>query len=165
VDHGDDDGDGAGLGDGDDVEASSHAKEERWWRWRWFPPSPEFRSGRIWPPSEGIRSFAAATTSDGLGKIRALLFGQDEGVDKKSQARRCPRHLWVGPTRPGTWAAWATPIWPSWLSSLRSSSLCLSPDEKLTQYFSFYYLCSRSSWNIKDKKKEVFCLPEIKYQK
>jgi hypothetical protein len=62
-------------------------------------------------PSEGIRSFAAAATSDGLGKIRALLFGQDEGVAKKPQ----------------------------------SSSLCLSPDEKLTQYFSFNYLRSCSS--------------------
>ena len=81
----------------------------------------------------------------GLGKIRALLFGRDEGVAKKPQARRCPRPVWAGPTRPGTWAAWATPIWPSWLSSLRSSSLCLSPDEKLTQYFSFYYLRSCSS--------------------
>ena len=96
-------------------------------------------------PSEGIRSFVAAATSDGLGKIRALLFGRDEGVAKKPQARRCRRPIWAGPTRPGTWAAWATPIWPSWLSSLRSSSLCLSPDEKLTQYFSFYYLRSCSS--------------------
>ena len=38
-------------------------------------------------PSEGIRSFTATATSDGLGKIRALLFGRDGDLVKKPQAR------------------------------------------------------------------------------
>ena len=68
-------------------------------------------------PSEGIRSFVAAATSDGLGKIRASLFGEDEGVDKRPQARRCPRLHLVGPMRPGTWAAWDQPKLASGTSS------------------------------------------------
>ena len=41
----------------------------------------------------------------------------------------------------------------------------LPSDEKPAVQFPFYYLGPCSSWNIKNKKKEVFCLPEIKYKK
>ena len=93
----------------------------------------------------GIRSSVAATTSDNSGKIRASLFGEDEGVSKKPHARRCSRASLVGPTRPLYLAAWAHPIWPSWPSCLRSSFLQPSPNEKLAWYFSFNYLSSQNS--------------------
>ena len=96
-------------------------------------------------PSERIRSSAAATDSDNSGKIRASLFGEDEGVAKKPHARRCPRRRLMGLTRPGTWAVWAHLTWASWPSYLRSSSHCPSPDEKLAWYFSFNYLSWQNS--------------------
>ena len=83
-------------------------------------------------------SFAAAATSDSLVKIRALLFGRDGDLVKKPQARKCPRLLLVGPTQSGNLAAWAHPFWASWRSSLASSSLWCSPEEKPAVQFSFY---------------------------
>ena len=99
------------------------------------------------PPSERIRSSATATASDNSGKIRASPFGEDEGVGKKPHARRCLRRHLMGPTRPGTWAAWAHAhlTWPSWPSCLRSSSHYPSLDKKLAWYFFFNYLGSRNS--------------------
>ena len=110
-----------------------------------FPPLRSSGAAGSDPPSERIKSSAAATASDNSGKIRTSLFGEEEGVGKKPHARRCSRAYLVGPTQPGTWAAWAHPIWPSWPSCLRSSFLHPSPDEKLAWYFSFNYLSSRNS--------------------
>ena len=69
-------------------------------------------------PSEGIRSFAAAATSDSLVKIRTSLSGRDGDLVKKPQARKCPRLHLVGPTRSGNLAAWAHPFGPRGLPRL-----------------------------------------------
>ena len=101
-------------------------------------PSPEAPEQQDLTPSERSSSFAAAAASDNSGKNRASLFGEDEGVHKKPQARRCPRLLLVGPTRPLYLAAWAHPFWASWLSSLRSSFHVLPSEEKSPWFLSFY---------------------------
>ena len=62
-----------------------------------FPFSGVPEQQDLIPPRKGSGVFAAAATSDGLGKIRALLFGRDEGVAKKPQARRFPRLHLMGP--------------------------------------------------------------------
>ena len=45
-----------------------------------------------------------------LGQVFFLIY---EGVHRRPEARRCPRPIWGGATRPQYQATWGHPIWPS----------------------------------------------------
>ena len=144
MDHGDDDGDGAGDGDDGDVEASSHSRRRGDDDGGDFPPLQSSGAAR----SDPLRRESGAPPPPRPQIIREklgrLFSGKTKVLVKSPSARGCPRHHLMGPTRPGTWAAWAHLTW-AWPSFLRSSSHYPSPDEKLAWYFSFNYLGSRNS--------------------
>jgi hypothetical protein len=49
------------------------------------------------------------------GPFLLMVLGQDASNERKIDDIGATRGKWVGPTQPGNLAAWAMPVWPSWL--------------------------------------------------
>jgi hypothetical protein len=87
-------------------------------------PPPEEKSWINLSPKTKIVVAAAVCFAKAPLLLGQALFRIYEGVRRRPKARRRPRPIWAGPTRPGTGATWDPPIWPSSASSCPSFVHC-----------------------------------------
>ena len=79
-----------------------------------------------------------------LGQVFFLLY---EGIRRRPEARRCPRPILGGPTRPGTGAAWGHPFWPSDTPSCPSfCAMCFFSIKSDVVFFPDFISCKNSQW-------------------
>jgi hypothetical protein len=120
-----------------------------------FPLLRGSRAARSDPFGRG-RGFTTAATLINLRKNRATLFSGETKAWLKGEVETGPRCKRVGPMRPDSLAAWAMPIWPSWLLSSGSFSHDLSPQKIMVVHFPWFIWYPEGPKTSKRWKKREF---------
>ena len=112
-----------------------------------------------------FRGFCGAPFRRASGTIFIVVLGQDGGSGKKIDGNGASRAKMVGPMRPGTVAAWATPFWASGLR-LFASFAPKSSSFQILILINFQVIwTSFGSLKHQNIENRVFCLRRVNSRK